>query len=148
KLKDKEGTFLAKTFVLNNKWGYDQIMSHLSDDSEESDIVTITFTEGMTERQIGELLEENNVCTAQEFYDALENGDYDSYDFAGLVPDDELRFRKYEGYIFPDTYEFYTNMNPEEVVYKFFQNFDNRVDSEVMQQIRNLPNGLGELDNL
>ena len=39
-------------------------------------------------------------------------------------------------------------MNPEEVVYKFFQNFDNRVDSEVMQQIRNLPNGLGELDNL
>ena len=26
KLKDKEGSFLAKTFVLNNKWGYDQIM--------------------------------------------------------------------------------------------------------------------------
>lgn len=148
KLKDKEGTFLAKTFVLNNKWGYDQIMNHLADDSEESDIVTITFTEGMTQRQIGELLEENNVCTAQEFYDALEEGDYSSYNFAGLVPDDDLRFRKYEGYIFPDTYEFYTNMDAKQVVYKFFQNFDYRVDDDVMQQIRNLPNGLGELDNL
>lgn len=148
KLKGKDGTFLAKTFVLNNKWGYDQIMSHLSDDSEESDIVSITFREGMTQRQIGELLEENKVCTADEFYTALEEENFDSYNFAGLVPDDELRFRKYEGYLFPDTYEFYTNMNPKEVVKKFFDNFDRKVDTEVMQEIRNLSNGLGELDNL
>ena len=65
KLKNKEGSFLAKTFVLNNKWGYDQIMDHLAYDKAESDIVTITFREGMTERQIGELLEENKVCTAE-----------------------------------------------------------------------------------
>lgn len=70
----------------------------------------------MTQRQIGELLEENKVCTADEFYTALEEEDFDSYNFAGLVPDDELRFRKYEGYLFPDTYEFYTNLNPKEVV--------------------------------
>ena len=69
-------------------------------------------------------------------------------DTLGLVPDDELRFRKYEGYLFPDTYEFYTNMNPKEVVKKFFDNFDRKVDTEVMQEIRNLSNGLGELDNL
>ena len=149
KLKDKEGSFLAKTFVLNNKWGYDQIMDHLAYDNVESDIVSVTFREGMTQRQIGELLEENKVCTADEFYQALDEGDYSSYDFAGLVPDDEsLRFRKYEGYIVPDTYEFYTNMNPKEVVRKFFSNFDNKVDSEVMQEIRSLSNGLGELDNL
>ena len=102
----------------------------------------------MTQQQIGELLEENNVCTAEDFYDALENGDYSDYNFAGLVPDEDLRFRKYEGYIFPDTYEFYTNMNAEEVVRRFFDNFDTKVDSEVMQRIRNLSNGLGELDNL
>ena len=148
KLKDMEGTFQAKTFALNNKWGYDQIMNHLAYDSEESDIVTVTFREGMTERQIGELLEENDVCTADDFYAALEDGDYSDYNFAGLVPDEELRFRKYEGYIFPDTYEFYTNMNAEEVVRRFFDNFDTKVDTEVMQRIRNLSNGLGELDNL
>ena len=148
RLKDMEGTFQAKTFVLNNKWGYDQIMNHLAYDSEESDIVTVTFREGMTQQQIGELLEENNVCTAEDFYDALENGDYSDYNFAGLVPDEDLRFRKYEGYIFPDTYEFYTNMNAEEVVRRFFDNFDTKVDSEVMQRIRNLSNGLGERDNL
>lgn len=148
KLKDKEGSFLSKTFVLNNKWGYDQIMDHLAYDKAESDIVSVTFREGMTQRQIGELLEENKVCEADEFYEALEKGDYGNYDFSGLVPDEELRFRRYEGYIFPDTYEFYTNMKPEEVVKKFFYNFDQKVDTEVIQQIRNLSNGLGELDNL
>ena len=34
------------------------------------------------------------------------------------------------------------------MVKKFFDNFDRKVDTEVMQEIRNLSNGLGELDNL
>ena len=146
KLKHKEGTFLAKTFVLNNKWGYDQIMRHLA--ADEVDIVSVTFREGMTQRQIGELLEEEGVCDAKDFYEALETEDFSSYSFDAKIPDDELRFRKYEGYIFPDTYEFYTNMNPKEVVKKFFNNFESKVNEEVIKEIHNLPNKLGELDNL
>lgn len=104
KLKDQGRVFPCQRPSSSiNKWGYDQIMDHLAYDNVESDIVSVTFREGMTQRQIGELLEENKVCTADEFYQALDEGDYSSYDFAGLVPDDEsLRFRKYEGYIFPD----------------------------------------------
>ena len=146
KLKHREGTFLAKTFVLNNKWGYDQIMNHLA--ADDVDIVTVTFREGMTQRQIGELLEEEGVCTAKDFYEALEKEDFSSYNFDAKIPDDELRFRKYEGYIFPDTYEFYTDMNPKSVVKKFFDNFDSKVDDKMIQEIHNLPNKLGELDNL
>ena len=115
-------------------------MDHLAYDNVESDIVSITFREGMTQRQIGELLEENKVCTAQEFYDALEEGDYSSYNFAGLVPDEELRFRKYEGYIFPDTYEFYTNMNPEgsseEILQQLRQQGGQRSDEGYPQSFR------------
>ena len=51
-------------------------MDHLAYDKVESDIVSVTFREGMTQRQIGELLEENKVCTADEFYQALDEGDY------------------------------------------------------------------------
>ena len=134
KLKDKEGSFLAKTFVLNNKWGYDQIMDHLAYDKVESDIVSVTFREGMTQRQIGELLEENKVCTADEFYQALDEGDYSTYDFAGLVPDDEsLRFRKYEGYIFPDTYEFYEGMPAATAINKLLEVFHYRMTAEMLE---------------
>ena len=144
----KSGGFSNGSFNLRGNMDYEAIINYLQVQSNRTDTVFVTFREGMTQQQIGELLEENNVCTAEDFYDALENGDYSDYNFAGLVPDEDLRFRKYEGYIFPDTYEFYTNMNAEEVVRRFFDNFDTKVDSEVMQRIRNLSNGLGELDNL
>ena len=148
RLKDMEGTFQAKTFVLNNKWGYDQIMNHLAYDSEESDIVTVTFREGMTQQQIGELLEENNVCTAEDFYDALENGDYSDYNFAGLVPDEDLRFRKYEGYIFPDTYEFFHKEDAVSALDRLLSNFQTRVSGELLTDIENSQYSLREIVTL
>lgn len=140
--------FLPGTYVVNSRWGYDNLMNYLSyERSEESglDIVTVTFSEGMTVRQIAERLEENKVCTAKDFYQAL-NADY-SYAFLDRIPEDQ-RFRRLEGYLFPDTYEFFVDMKPENVVAKFLSNFVNKVDDEFLISTRNLPNGLAELDNL
>ena len=140
--------FLPGTYVVNSRWGYDNLMNYLSyerSDESELDIVTVTFSEGMTVKQIAEKLEENKVCSAEDFYDALDE-DYD-YAFLERIPDDE-RFRKLEGYIFPDTYEFFVDMNPKNVVKKFLTNYSNKVDDKFLLSIRELPNGLGELDNL
>ncbi len=137
--------FLAGTYVLNSRWGYDQIMSHLSVRSETKDIVQVTLSEGMTAAQIATRLEEFGVCKKEDFLAALEN----EYDFAFLnkIPEDN-RFRQLEGYLFPDTYEFYMDMNVNEVVKKFLGNFDQRVDEELLRPMQNLSNGLGELDNV
>lgn len=134
------------TYVLNDKWGYDQIMNRLTatNDGDTADVVTVTFPEGSTQRDIGELLEEKGVCTAEDFYNALENESYD-YEFVSMLPENELRFRKFEGYLFPDTYEFYVDMNPAEVARKFFDNFENRVmNDEMKKEILN--SDLGQLD--
>lgn len=140
--------FLPGTYVVNSRWGYDNLMNYLSyERTEESqlDVVTVTISEGMTVAQIAERLEENKVCSAEDFYAALD-ADYD-YGFLDRVPDDE-RFRKLEGYLFPDTYEFFVDMKAENVVKKFLSNYANRVNDEFLLSIRDLPNGVGELDNL
>ena len=140
--------FLPGTYVVNSRWGYDNLMNYLSyERSEETelDVVTVTFSEGMTVVQIAEKLEENNVCSKEDFYEAL-NAEFD-YGFLDRIPEDE-RFRKLEGYLFPDTYEFFVDMNPENVVKKFLSNYTNRVNDEFLLSIRDLPNGLAELDNL
>lgn len=140
--------FLPGTYVVNSRWGYDNLMNYLSyERSEKSqlDVVTVTISEGMTVVQIAEKLEENKVCSVEDFYEAL-TADYD-YGFLDRIPEDE-RFRKLEGYLFPDTYEFFVDMKPENVVKKFLSNYSNRVDDEFLISIRDLPNGLGELDNL
>ncbi len=140
--------FLPGTYVVNSRWGYDNLMNYISYERTEEtqlDVVTVTLSEGMTVKQIAEKLEENKVCSAEDFYEAL-NGEFD-YGFLDRIPEDE-RFRKLEGYIFPDTYEFFVDMNPENVVKKFLSNYTNRVNDEFLLSIRDLPNGLAELDNL
>ncbi len=139
--------FLAGNYVVNSKWGYDELMRHISRKDKEADTVSISFYEGMSAAQIAKRLEENGVCTAEAFFTAMEEETYD-YEFIGKITDEEYRFRKLEGYLFPDTYYFYLNMNPKDVVDKFLSNFENKMTEELMLDMRNLPNGLGELDNL
>lgn len=144
----KTRQFLPGTYVVNSRWGYDNLMNYLSyERTEESelDIVTVTFSEGMSAAQIADKLEENRVCSAEDFLEALD-GDYD-YAFLERIPEDE-RFRRLEGYLFPDTYEFFVDMKPENVVKKFLSNYANRVDDQLLLSMKDLPNGLGELDNL
>ena len=40
-----------------------------------------------------------------------------------------------EGYLFPDTYEFYLMDDPEKVLGRFLRNFDNRVDDDLRELI-------------
>ena len=124
--------FQPGTYVGNSRWGYDNLMNYLSvvkTEGTELDVVTVTFKEGMTIKQIAEKLEENKVCSAKDFYDAL-NAEY-ANGFLERIPEDE-RFRRLEGYIFPDTYEFFVDMKPENVVKKFLNN----VMQETLEPIR------------
>ena len=56
-------------------------------------------------------MEEAGLCTAEEFLEEANTGDFSAYKFWQYVPDNEEapdRFMKCEGYLFPDTYEFLT----------------------------------------
>lgn len=91
----------------------------------------VTFPEGLTVMKYGELLEQNGVCTAEAFYSAVNDVDY-SAEYGFLPQYTELADRIYrlEGYLYPDTYEFYLNTNAENVVRKMLNNFSSKI-SEV-----------------
>ena len=56
------------------------------------------------------------------------------YDFITSIEDKEKRFRTLEGYIFPDTYEFYVGENASSVVRRFLNNFDSKWTDEYQEQ--------------
>ena len=69
---------------------------------------------------------------------SLDNDEFD-YDFLKEIPEGEAykgRYRKYEGYIFPDSYEFYVGSSGKAVVRKFFDAFNNRVDATLRAKIK------------
>ncbi len=135
-------TGVADEFVPQNDaplsadMGYKGIINALR--TVHREIVKVTFPEGMTIKQIAQKLEENKVCTVSEFLLAMENHDF-TYDFLNEIPEGEEykgRFYKYEGFIFPDTYEFYVGSSGKTVLKKFFDAFDNRVDASLRAKIK------------
>ncbi len=91
----------------------------------EKDTVTVTFPEGWTMAEIFEKLEKYEVCDAQKLYaniDVIAN----QFDFISEIADNEGRYRKAEGYLFPDTYDFYIGESASSVLEKLLGNFSSR----------------------
>ena len=113
--------------------------------------VTVTFPEGLTVVQIAEKLEENKVCSASEFI-ALTN-DYEyiqtfGYTFTDGITNPEERAFYLEGYIFPDTYEFYKGESTERALKRFLDNTQRKLTAEYQQRAEVLGYTLDEIITL
>ncbi len=88
--------------------------------------VRITFPEGMAAEEYATLLEQNGVCSASDFLAAV-NAPATEYSFMAEITNGQDRPFLLEGYLFPDTYEFYYNMNAQAVLNKFLDNFERKI---------------------
>ncbi|MEG0018463.1 MAG: endolytic transglycosylase MltG [Hydrogenoanaerobacterium sp.] len=144
KFKKADGKYQFGEYILNCKMSYDQIISALKSGNKREDIVTVSFPEGLSLWEIGKKLEENDVCTAKEFVEALQTGTYE-FDFMKGIPiDNPLRFYKYEGYVFPDTYNFFVSENPNSVAKKFFNSFNKNVTTDLYDRMKKMDMTLDE----
>ncbi len=89
---------------------------------ETAKTVTLTFPEGFTLSQVGDRLEAHGVCKKADFVKAAQTYDFSYYSLVKAVPSDPHRAYKLEGYLYPDTYELYTNMKPQDAVGRFLRN--------------------------
>lgn len=131
-LNDTDGTFKSGTYLLDGVMTYDKIISTIQR-KQSSQTVRITFTEGMNAAEIGAMLEENKVCLKSEFLKAVNTGAY-NYDFVPTGGAENGRFYRLEGYLFPDTYDFYVNENVDSVVKKFLSNFNNKFTAKLRER--------------
>lgn len=117
------------TFELAQGMGYEEILEILTV-SVSRESVTLTFPEGTTALAIAQMMEEAGLCTAEEFL-ACANGedgsDFSDYGFWNEIADNEGRFMKCEGYLFPDTYDFFVDDDVYSYVDKFYSNFESKV---------------------
>lgn len=136
-MKNLSDTMIPGTYEMNTNYSYDEIIIALRTGNNNMNVVDITFVEGSTLNDIAALLEENGVCSAEEFLETTDNYEFD-YDFIKQLPNDELIFHRLEGYIFPDTYQFFLNEEPETVVQRFLDTFVKRMDeNDIWTKVEN-----------
>lgn len=137
-----EGEIRPGTWDLNTKYDYHALVKMMSPSSTRS-VVKVMIPEGYTCRQIFALLEENKVCTVQDITSYAAYGELNDYWFLEGV----TRGDKYclEGFLFPDTYEFYQNDTPKNVLTKMLNNFEKHFDESMQGKIQTLNAHLSDL---
>lgn len=93
---------------------------------------SVTVIEGKTSREIFEQLDEAGVCSFDDLAKAAAEAEFDYEFLEGLEYGSLYRL---DGYLFPDTYEFYLADDAEDVIDKFLNNFNNRMDDTMMAKV-------------
>ena len=112
------------TYELGSHLDYNAMINNMVYTSVSREEIEITFPEGYNTAQTFRLLEKEGVCSAADLEEWALNGELDEYWFLeGLERNDKYWL---EGYLAPDTYRFYTNDEPRNVLQKFLDAFDAR----------------------
>ena len=112
--------------------------------STTSNVVRVTFPEGSTITQIAQKLEENGVCSAAEFISAANDPlNFESFSFE--IPNPDERAFLLEGYVFPDTYEFYRNESAVSALKRFLKNSEAKFTDEIRARCAELGYTLDEI---
>lgn len=117
KLMDADGNMYPGDINVAYNMSYADIIDELTKSRQAKETVTVTFPEGITLLNAGKLLEEKGVCAADEFIYSF-NSTVFGFEFEKSVSSSSLKLYKYEGYLFPDTYEFYVGDTVYNVVKK------------------------------
>ncbi|MDR2560053.1 MAG: endolytic transglycosylase MltG [Oscillospiraceae bacterium] len=105
-LSGHDGKYLDGIFYLESSMTYSTIVRTLQSIVRTRETVRVVIPEGFTAQEIGLLLEENFVCIAtdfEEFYTEKQN----VFSFERRVIESSMKFHQLEGYLFPDTYDFF-----------------------------------------
>lgn len=137
-----DGDIKPGIWDLNTKYDYHALVKMMSPSSSR-DVVKVMIPEGYSCRQIFALLQENKVCTIQDIESYAATGELNDYWFLdGVARGDRYCL---EGFLFPDTYEFYQNDSPKSILTKMLNNFDTRFDETMRGKIQTLNNHLSDL---
>ncbi len=113
-------------FTLTSEMDYSALIRNLGANSDTRAQIKVTIPEGYNIDQIFNLLEDKGVSTFALLSDMAANYDY-AFGFLEDVPLGD--YHRLEGYLFPDTYTFYSMNDPKYAINTMLVNFYTRVVS-------------------
>ena len=124
------------TYTMNTDMDYRALISAMDAprSAGERETVRVTIPEGYTVRQIIDALAEAGVNTAANLEEAAMNYEFD-YEF---VDNENLGdITRLEGYLFPDTYDFYVGEQAYSALGRLLDNFQRKMDADILELVEN-----------
>lgn len=124
-------------YYLSGKMGLEGMLQAMHGNTASAETVTLTFPEGLTVPEIVDKLVANEVCDKAALLSVIETVEF-SYSLVNDRMADEKVPYRLEGYMFPDTYDFYLGESASSVVKKFLSNADARITEEHRKKAQEL----------
>ena len=121
--------FIPGEHTMNLSMNYSQMLNALTTIHKERIVITLTFPEGFTVDEIIGLFLQNGIGTREGFVEAINNYPY-KHEFVRLLDETgwpKDRAYRLEGYLYPDTYDFYTDTEEYLCINKLLNNFNDKV---------------------
>ena len=122
-------------YELKSSFDYRALIQNMRAGSSSTITVTVTIPEGFKMHQIFMRLEENGVSSYNDLMEDAGNTEY-NYDF--LAESEGEGAYRLEGFLFPDTYEFYVGMQGSSAINKLLDNYRRRVTDEMAARAEEL----------
>lgn len=142
-----DGKYQYGQYTLNKNYDYSRIASELKKIAPKKDEVKITFKEGITANEIIDELVKKVGCDREKLLKVM-NEDKFGYSFVDDLPKNENRYIKLEGYLFPDTYNFFVGESEHTAVKRFLDNFNKKWTDEFQQKADELGFTIDEVINI
>lgn len=131
---EKNFSLKSGVYTLDNSMSAKEIYQVLNSGRQE--YISVSIPEGLTKSQIGSILEENGICSKEDYVLACSD--------SSLLKEYSINAENFEGYLFPDTYYFAPMMQAKDVIRKQVDTFFQRV--QTIPAVKNLsPEKLHEI---
>ena len=134
---DVTGPFKAGVYYLNGQMGLESMLINMMGDADTTEEVTIMFYEGITVPEIIDLLVENEVCDRASLLSVIESTEFSYSLVSDLESKDTVPYRL-EGYLFPETYNFYVGQSASSVIETFVSQLESVITEELRERAEEL----------
>ena len=131
KVTHKDTRLEAGSYELSTTMDYSALLRNMGAKSSARATVTVRVVEGSTVKEIIQLLADQGVAKQADLEEAAANYDY-QYDF--LDSSTLGQANRLEGFLFPDTYEFYADSDAATALGRMLSNFNNKLTDELRDQ--------------
>lgn len=130
KLKKKDNyNFAAGTYTVNSSMNYDDLLIAFVPERAEREQVSITIPEGYSVDEIIDLFLAHGIGTRDGFIDVINNYEFDYWFLEDLECSDD-RIYRLEGYLYPDTYYFWSDSSEATAINKLLSNFNKKIQKK------------------
>ena len=142
--------YINGEYMLNSQMSYEEIAQKLQDPDISHTSVSVCIPEGYTVFQIAEAMENNNICSADDFLNECKDSSAYAEEFTFLqgAGDNKKIAYELEGFLFPATYDLAENSQPQEVITEMLEAFSNRISDSWTEYCNNNNMTLAELVSL